>query len=185
MDHVEAPVLADLNLDDASVLIVGAYKGDTVAFILKHHPKVAKIQAFEPQNWVFVEFTARFSGDDRVSCVASALGTETTSAMLSEFFTDAASLLPLEQSRHSALVSVVDAKHIRKSLYDLCVMNIEGYEYTLIPYMLDLKIVVRQWLIQFHFQDRMIDQLAITRDLLAAKYSGTVIGKGWELWQQK
>lgn len=194
MDHIEAPALAGLELDGGAVAVIGAYKGDTVAFIREHHPN-SQVLAYEPQIWAFNELTKRFGTDPKVHRYNYGLGIEhDDNAPLYEYGTDAGSLLELPGWRSRDYVRIVDAEFIHwgHPTIALCVMNIEGSEYKLIPYLLANNFQPDKWLIQFHFHrsannvpDRMWDEYTDTQLALAdAAYRETPIGRGWELWQR-
>lgn len=204
MDHIEASTLASLSLGEGDIVVIGAYKGDTVAFLREHHPDKFII-AYEPQIWAYNELHKRFALDTKVKAFPYGLGAGSRSdVLLHEYGTDAASILELENWRTVDTVELLDARVLTFDLETntepsinhngvqfsgkiaLCVMNIEGYEYTLIPYILNYNIKPTEWLIQFHFTEKFADELFAIRDSLAIEHSymGTTIGKGWELWSK-
>lgn len=184
MDKIEAPILAELELNGGDIVVAGAYKGDTVAFLREHHPK-SMVFAYEPQIWAFRQLRERFSHDPRVHVFSYALGVISDgSHPMHEFGTDAGSLLSLPDYRTIDFVSVVDAQFMRNTQPALFFMNIEGYELRLIPYLLSLDVRPKCWLVQMHFKDRMAAEYQETLDSLEAKgYVREVIGKGWEFFQ--
>lgn len=188
ISHVEAPWLRDLELENgASIVVIGAYKGDTIEFLLEHHP-TANITAFEPQEWAYNELCSKFVNCERVTLYKHALGLGTVAEFpMHEYGTDAASLLEVKNSRAMQKVSVLDA-HILKDWQkiDLCVVNIEGFEYYLIPYILDLEIRPVNWLIQFHHPARFSNEyLDLHGKFVDCGYtSGELLGSGWKAWQK-
>lgn len=188
LDHVEAPIIRDLSLPrNPTVVVVGAYKGTTVRFISHHFPR-AKIYAFEPQRFAYEELVK--DRGKNIKCYNYALGIlNAGKARLYESDTDAASLLPLPDARTSTLVEVRDAREVFVMLgirdIHFMLVNIEGYEYYLVPYLVDApNLAVRKLLVQFHFKDRFDKKWTQTRQLLIdLGYKDIFIGRGWELWQ--
>lgn len=193
MDHIEAPVLAGLRLGVyPSVVVAGAYKGDTVAFIREHHED-ARILAAEPQYWAFMYLVERFSRCKDIILLPEALGAvnEVTNGFLYKFNTDACSLLPYNDDDtppDGCIVTPVIAR-LREHGFgyvDLFHMNMEGYEYTLLPWMLRSEnIYIRRYMIQFHHTQTMeLNYKECVALLYNRGYRLTPIGKGWELWQK-
>lgn len=190
IDHIEAPIIRNLKIPDyATIVVVGAYKGATVRFIKYCFP-TASIYAYEPQKFAYDELIK--SQRRGVRSYNLALGTNTlASASLYESGTDAASLLPLPEYRTRETVSVVDARTVFMGLgiihVDFMLMNIEGYEYYLLPYLLSTTKgipVIKTFLVQFHFKERYDKLWKACRELLIDKgYTDLFIGHGWELWQ--
>lgn len=193
LDHIEAPYLRDIALPEATprVVVAGAYEGDTIAFIRYYHP-ATRVIGYEPQDFAYRKLRARFREDDRVDLSPYAIGVVDvlTEVILYEAGTDAASVCKLENSRAQAHVWMQPAvNHLRYMGYafiDLFVMNIEGYEYSLIPELLYNKdIFVREFLIQFHFKESRVRELEAIQDaFIACNYYKRDIGRGWETWQR-
>lgn len=176
MDAIEAPTLARLPLKNGTVVVVGAYKGDTTEFIVEHHPGV-RILAWEPQIWAALQIPTH---DGQVRVYPYALGMENGQKILYESGTDAASLLRLPNYRTRTYVDVKDARQVFGFLglteIDLLFLNIEGSEYELIPYLLDYGLPVATWMVQFHFLEKYGQQFANIRDRM---HTGRFLGKGW------
>jgi FkbM family methyltransferase len=185
MDHVEAPLLAKLPLPHgAHIIVAGAYKGDTVRFLLEHYPD-AMITAYEPQEWALAQVPAH----ERVCKVPVALGTFDGETQVHSVGTDACSMIPpIEYSDNTlqeAIVRVFDAARVLKFYttdpLSLLVLNVEGYEYTLLPYLLDNGIVPVRMLVQFHhYKTHEAAAFIGLKDLLAREYLDVrEVGKGW------
>src|SRR5260221_14603145 len=111
LDHVEAPVIAGLDLpaDDAFVIVAGAYKGDTIAFV-RHHFPYSFILGYEPQEWAVDVCLERFAGDERIHIYPFALGVHNNeAALMYEYETDACSLVPRSDCRKCGTCTVLDA----------------------------------------------------------------------------
>lgn len=187
MDHVEAPLLARLPLPySPHIVVAGAYKGDTVRFLLHHYPD-AHIRAYEPQLWAWKHLPV----DDRVDRVSAALLAmhEGKAAIMHSVGTDACSLCdPLEETENTERREVfegVDAakelEYYREYPLSLMVLNVEGYEYTLLPYLFENGIVPVRLLVQFHhYQTHEAAAFAGVLAILQREYSGVnEVGKGW------
>lgn len=193
IDHIEAPVLRDLKLPvNASIVVAGAYKGDTVAFLREHH-KQSHILACEPQGWAFEKLVERFGeAGHGVTCIPVALGAvdQGEACTLYNFGTDGCTLLSdgtMQVADAGVLApAVATLKQLGFGFVDLFHMNMEGYEYWLIPWLLKSPdVFVRRWLIQFHHIPSMGLQYEDTCFKLQVKgYKLQDIGKGWELWER-
>lgn len=182
MNAIEAPWLKGLKLDGQKIAVIGAYKGDTVAFMHEWHPHT-QIYAYEPQIWAFQNLQERFATIEAINIYNYGLGLASNeNSMLYEYGTDAASLLPLKGWRSRENVRILDASKAIQNIFHTIIMNIEGYEYQLIPYLLELGIQPAEWVIQFHFTDRLEADYRDLQTKLTALYHRQEIGKGWEYW---
>lgn len=197
MDHVEAPLLASLELPpNPWLVVVGAYKGDTVEFLQYHYPD-ADIDAFEPQYWAWLKLQEVAEKGKHTHCYNFALGTHSEQGVaLFKSGTDACSLLPIgvEPKTDVAVCEVVDAfaainycrnKRTDKHLHiSLLFMNIEGYEYKLLPYIM-LMFSVQRVLVQFHHYKTVYpaDFMSV-RTYLTDNYNETEVGKGWFYYER-
>lgn len=148
--------------DKAMIMVVGAYKGVTMELLAEMYP-TADVLGFEPQQWA-VEYARdrleRFG--KRCYVYVLGLGTEQKEGFVTlpmgEFGTDACSFVNVGPgSREQGKGMIVDfdwymryVTHIEH--IDLMIMNIEGYEFDLLPYMIN-----KGWLpnidklaVQFH-----------------------------------
>lgn len=183
MDKIEAPWLKDLKLDGAKVAVIGAYKGDTVAFIGEHHPK-CQIYAYEPQIWAFTQLRNRFFGVEAINLFNYGIGViDNEGVPLYEYGTDAASMIELPGWRSRDYVRIKNARKTWEGMFDFMLINIEGYEYDLIPYLMEHNLAPKEWMIQFHFyKDSKAVEYAAVREQLEGHYFRQEIGKGWEYY---
>lgn len=145
---------------DSIGVVVGAYKGKLMEFLLELFPEMDVI-GFEPQPWAFEEARKRLEKyGARSSLWNFGLGVVGSNVDMGEWGTDAC----------SAINNGPDARQWGKAVFgdttgvfnqmglqsgiDLMVMNIEGYEYLLLPYLYE-----EGWLdkidrlaVQFHFE---------------------------------
>lgn len=182
MDHIEAPLLASLPLRAGDeVVVAGAYKGDTVRFLLHHHPDVL-IHAYEPQLWAMNEIP----DDPRVIKCPYALSTHGGPVLMHSIGTDAASMeASLEETANSRKLDTLRSSAAALELDDmdiaLMVLNVEGYEYTLLPYLLENGIQPQRLLVQFHHYatHKAAPFLGLTIILERRYMHVQDVGKGW------
>lgn len=157
--HREAAVLASLWLNEKSkVVVAGAYKGDTIAFLDGMFG--CEIHGYEPQEWAYNECVKRFAGRLNVYVHPYAIGAECGELPMGEVGTDAASFVPdlAARTHGTGMMYWIDQAFEDAKLdgeIDLCVFNMEGYEYKLLPYMAEHGIIqrVKHLVIQFHDMD--------------------------------
>lgn len=159
----------DWPLDRSSVVVeVGGYKGRWALQIAERYGP--RLYVFEPQPWAAA--VCREVLGDRAVVLNFGLGTESRYQVMGRFGTDGCTFA--EVGTHMASLTEVseafaslDIAHI-----DLMLMNIEGYEYALIPHMLDRGILPDRLMVQFHtFADPSgIETAAIYERLAALGY---------------
>lgn len=148
------PMVAKFNLPpNSAVLVVGAYKGISMKLIQElYHPRV--LIGYEPQLWAVVEAMQTLQATNGV-VFNWGLGVESGRFPMGEWNTDGCSFINVD-SREQGVGLMWNADQALKVLelpvIDLMVMNIEGYEFELIPYLHD-----KGWLnhidrlaVQFH-----------------------------------
>lgn len=144
----------DLPLN-ATIVVVGAYKGRALDLLAHMFPQYEKIVGYEPQLWAAAEAGERIQNRRAITVHAVGLGAETRfNVPMGEWHTDAASFVNIgpgtREQGHGTIMEadaglqMADLTHI-----DLMVMNIEGGEYDLIP-----RLLVTGWLPR-------IDRLAV------------------------
>lgn len=140
------------------VLDIGGYKGRWAKEIAQRYS--SKIFVFEPQEWAFQIAKTELQEFDTVTVYNFGLGVESGKFEMEEFETDGASFIlgrsTRQQSGDGTLEEIAGwlyANHFDK--IDLVMMNIEGYEFKLIPYMIEKGIMqrVKYFMCQFHLKD--------------------------------
>lgn len=133
---------------DSVVVEVGGYKGRWALQIAERY--APKLYVFEPQPWAYE--TCREVLGDRAFVINAALGTRNGSVTMAKWETDGCSLV--DDGEHGPEVSMLEISAALRSFeidhIDLMLINIEGYEYTLIPHMLDQGILPDRLMVQFH-----------------------------------
>lgn len=122
---------------DSIIVVVGAYKGITMDLLDEiYHP--SRIYGFEPQPWAAQEAANRFRERPNCQVYNVALGGEKGLFEMGEWGTDACSLVNTgPTAREHGLGQIEPPETYFKNIphCDLMVMNIEGSEFTLLPYM--------------------------------------------------
>jgi FkbM family methyltransferase len=165
IDHVWDQQALDWPLDSSSVVVeVGGYKGRWALQIAERY--APRLYVFEPQPWAYA--TCKGALGDKATVLPYGLGAKSGIFAMGEWETDGCSFVK-PSGEHvgrlyeiSTAFSELDITHI-----DLLLMNIEGYEYTLLPHMLDQGILPQRLMVQFHIFDdygvgmgRLFDRLA-------------------------
>lgn len=137
----------DWPLTPESVVVeVGGYKGRWALQIASRYQP--RLYVFEPQPWAAAVCRAVLG--ESATIMKYALGTTTGPADMGEWETDGCSLVkpggsPVWMREIGAAFRDLGIDHI-----DLLLMNIEGYEYTLLPHMLDQGTYPDRLMVQFH-----------------------------------
>lgn len=143
-------------LDENSIVLdIGVYKGRWSKEIAARYG--CKIYAFDPQAWVVELARKELVEFKDVVVYDHGLGVESGYFEMEEFETDGATFMlgrsQRQQSGTGYLIEMADwlsVNHIEG--IDLIMMNIEGYEFKLIPYMIEHGIMqkVKYFMVQFH-----------------------------------
>lgn len=149
----------DLDLPRSSTCIVaGAYEGNVMELLDEVYAP-ERIVGFEPQWWAFQYSWERLRS--RPSCLVLPYGIsagERGYFPMGEFHTDACTFMPGGdrdmRDRGEGLLQPVGETfdRLRLTAIDLAVFNMEGYEYRLLPHMLEqgLQHRVDRFCVQFH-----------------------------------
>lgn len=166
----------------STVVVIGAYKGVTMELLDElYHP--AAIYGFEPQDWAAQEASNRLRGRGNCAVYNCALGINEDKYTMGEWGTDACSLVNTgPESREHGTVQMFPAELYfdKISHSDLVVINIEGYEYTLLSHLRQHSILptIDRLAIQWHLglqpdgqvteeiMDRHIDRLFVEDEFL-------------------
>lgn len=153
----------DWPLNKESVVVeVGGYKGRWALQIAERYQP--RLHVFEPQPWAAA--VCREVLGERATVLEYGLGTEDDELPMEEWETDGCSFV--KDARMGSAWGEAPIREIGRAFgelgithIDLMLMNIEGYEYTLIPRMLDQGIYPCRLMAQFHtFADPNGMQLA-------------------------
>jgi FkbM family methyltransferase len=165
---------------ESVVVEVGGYKGRWALQIAERY--APRLYVFEPQPWAAE--VCRAALGKRANVWECALGTINAPVYMGKWETDGCSLI----QQGDAIVQMFEARAIFAEAgithIDLMLVNIEGYEYTLIPHMLDHDILPDRLMVQLHGADDANANAALFDRLAASGYRvawtfGTVL-TAWE-----
>lgn len=149
----------DWPIDASSTVVeVGGYKGRWALQIAERYSP--RLFVFEPQPWAAA--TCRAVLGDRAAVVEAALGDAFKPTIMGAWETDGCSLtLPGE---HQVVMVEAGAafRNLKIGQPDLLMMNIEGYEYFLLPYLFSRDIRPVRLVVQRHGtpeQDRALEDV--------------------------
>lgn len=147
VEHVWDRKAIDWPLTKDSVVVeVGGYKGRWALQIAeRYHPRLF---VFEPQPWAAE--TCRLVLGDSGQVIQAALGDRFEPAYMSKWETDGCSLVDGREHQVTMVEIEKTFKLLKVGNIDLMLMNIEGYEYTLLPHMLERGIQPKRLMVQFH-----------------------------------
>lgn len=147
-DHVWDWRAIDWPLDFSSVVVeVGGYKGRWALQIAeRYHPRLF---VFEPQPWACNVCRAVLGNRAQVYNVA--LGDQDGTFPMGDWEGDGCSFVKpgAGEGQMREIGGMLDQCLIRHRI-DLMLVNIEGYEYTLLPHMFDQGIYPERLMVQFH-----------------------------------
>lgn len=146
--------------EDSHVWEIGGYEGRWAQQIWdKFH---CYITIFEPQLWAVGKMRERFLGIEKININPYGLWTDSQMRQMGNFHTDGASLVKNDNREPTMPCNFEKVDDEIFSYFfdiDLCLMNIEGGEYTLIPYIVHSGTIAsfRYFWCQFHPENE-IDQ---------------------------
>lgn len=148
-EHVWDERALDWPLKMSSVVVeVGGYTGRWALQIAqKYHPRLF---VFEPQPWAAE--VCRSALGDMAHVYNVALGDQDTTLPMGRWETDGCSLINVVDGQDMGQMREVAGMFEQCQItdIDLMLMNIEGYEYTLLPHMLDKGILPKRLMMQWH-----------------------------------
>lgn len=166
------PVGEEFDLNTNSVVyIVGGYKGITTEFISQlYAPRL--IRAYEPQDWAFKVLQEVAMAYTNIEAYHYALGDVSASMDMGEWGTDACSFVNTgsgsREHGNGTMVPIEWTMQDQERI-DLMMINCEGYEFKLLPYMREKGLLgkVRALCIQWHLdltpeltEERMDQEIA-------------------------
>lgn len=127
---------------------IGGFEGRWAAQIAeKYNPN---IEIFEPQSWAVARMEERFKDKPKVLIYPYGLWVCDMNLPLYYYETDGASVI--HEGTRSQICTFRDIHTELEGEIDLCLMNIEGAEYVLLPYLIGTGKIrnIRQFWCQFH-----------------------------------
>ena len=138
----------DWPLTMSSVVVeVGGYTGRWALQIAeRYHPRLF---VFEPQPWACN--VCQTALGDMAMVLNYGLGAESGMLAMGDWETDGASFVKMAGQGSGMLREIGAAfRELKITKVDLMLMNIEGYEFVLLPHMLDKGILPKRLMVQFH-----------------------------------
>lgn len=135
---------------ESTVIEVGGYTGRwALQMAERYHPH---LYVFEPQPWAWATACAVLGDRADVRCYG--LGTEDSNLPMGGWETDGCSFVKPGLNIPGMTGEIREIGRAFQELgivhIDLVLINVEGYEYTLIPHMLDRGILPLRLMVQFH-----------------------------------
>lgn len=156
------PLCFHFKLDPgAQILVAGAYKGRVIQLLADMYPHYGVIYGLDPQEWAIDQAQMRLSGYRDIKLFQFGIGAKHGRFPMGEWETDACSFVNIgENARIPGEGDLVLAEAIFEKFgfidhgLDLAVFNMEGYEFELLPYLVekDLMRHVEHLAVQFHPQ---------------------------------
>jgi hypothetical protein len=136
-------------------VVIGAYRGKTILTLLDMYPGI-RVRGFEPQRPMYDACVEAVRGTDAI-IYDYGLGERSEAGLrIGDYNTDAASFVEIPGQRGVGEGEIRDVAEVFAMIFDgeiaLTVCNIEGYEYKLLPRLIDTGWIhrMRYLLIQFH-----------------------------------
>jgi hypothetical protein len=178
-DHVETAALREYG-KGAYCAVVGAYKGATMNYLLDHGATF--VAGVEPQTWAYdvavASLSERYGRREWALDNVALVPWETTPDSTVTLFhpgTDGASVMPRPDT-DSVLVRAMNViEWLGEESYDFMVVNCEGAEYMLLPW---LAMRTGVLLVQYHGPPMPISQLERVCESIKVES----VGKGWYLY---
>ncbi len=175
-------------LDEHSIIfIIGAYSGKTAQYFMDRHNPFMFL--FEPQKKLASELMVKFKDNPRVSVFPFGLGERNFRGKMSQYGLDGASFVPMLGSETGGRIGKGKVREIGafmglhhvKSI-DLCVMNCEGYEWRLLPWIIKSNIIqkIRYLMVQFHIEYEGQERMQEIRDMISLTH--TIKDDHWPVW---
>ena len=161
---------------DSIVWEIGGYEGRwTAQMSAKYDPFLF---VFEPQDWAYERMKERFQGNEKIKLYQFALWTHDGEMKIGDYEHDGASLLkPDDASVKDVLIVDAYSFFLQQDyeFVDVCLMNIEGGEFVLLPYMIGLGMMkhINYFWLQWHLYvkdawdkiERLHEMLSLTHDM--------------------
>jgi FkbM family methyltransferase len=139
---------------ESVVFEIGGYVGRWAKEISERYDPY--LYVFEPQTWAYIRLEQALIGYPKAQIFNFALGVTEGTFPMNQWETDGCSFVHSQPGKMTGEGKMLRmGKFLRDSEVDhidLCLMNIEGYEFTLIPYMIRNRIFdrIHYFMCEFH-----------------------------------
>lgn len=172
------------DIDESSIVFeIGSFKGRWALQMAERYNPI--LYCFEPQSWCY-QVTYEVLKDYNAHVYNFGLGYTEERIPMAEFGTDGCSFIRSTREIGEGEIRDIDrvCTYLKIDHIDLCLINIEGFEYILLPYMMERDIKPQKLMIQFHDYNGHDRELEM-RELLA--YNGYRViwdyGKMLSAWE--
>lgn len=136
------------------IVVAGSFEGRVIRLLAERYPDYERIHGFEPQKWAHVRAREKTAGlrDVYLNDYGLLAGKGAKTLPMGEYGTDACSVFATTREKSEGLFRDAVPSMGTLGTIDLFVMNMEGYEYVLIPYMHEFGLLsrIRRLAVQFH-----------------------------------
>lgn len=159
---------------DSIVLEIGAYKGRWALQIAERYNP--RLYCFEPQAWACAT-TKQVLEDYNAQVFNYALGDRDDVLTMGKYGTDGCSFVDVDGQQGNGVMRDIAAvlPELGITAVDLCLINIEGYEFTLLPYMFRMGIYPNIFMVQMHGEGQGKLRKRIARHYRPLWYYGGVL----------
>lgn len=165
--------------DNPTVLEIGSFKGRWALQIAERYNP--RLFCFEPQAWA-AKTTAQVLDGYNAQIFNYALGDREAVLIMGRYGTDGCSFVDSEGQQGNGAMRDIAAvlPELGITTIDLCLVNIEGYEHILLPYMFDKGIFPELLMVQMHGEGQGKLRKKIARHYRPLWYYGRVLS-AWQL----
>lgn len=137
---------------DSIVMELGGFNGRWCSEIARRYNP--RLYVYEPQLWAYHKLTDLFKDSLNINCFNFGLGLRDAVLTMGEFGTDGCSFLPAPRQQGIGYMKEWYNHIVELGLthIDLLLVNIEGYEFELLPYIMPWITNVKWLMVQFHLQ---------------------------------
>lgn len=168
----------DWPLTERSIVVeLGGYQGRWAAEIARRYNP--RLYVFEPQIWAWERCQATLAAWPRAQVFDYALGVQSGDFAMADYWTDGCSFVKSAPGRPAGTGHMQEIGQALRGLglasVDLLLLNIEGYEYQLLWYMLAMRLIPDQvagLMVQFHdLEPGHAEEYLELRTRLEARYA--------------
>lgn len=136
---------------DSIVMELGGFNGRWCSEIARRYNP--RLYVYEPQAWAFDKLVEVLA-DYNTEVFNVGLGTQNAHLAMGEYGTDGCSFLPAGRERGTGRMRewYTELDALQLDHIDLLLINIEGYEFELLPYIMPWIHNVKWLMVQFHLQ---------------------------------
>jgi hypothetical protein len=174
--------------DGGTIVVAGAYEGRYIHYLNEMFP-AAHIVGYEPQYDPFIKSCERFNSNKQVEIRNYGLTTCERDTELGLAGTDGASAVCFRgQNEMVHMANIVEELQIQAHEIDLFVINMEGSEWAVVPYVLDemMHHRIKSMAVQFHHDYVSVGRAARVKNYLREYYDLDYEDtNNWTLWKRK